>query len=109
MKGLKKDGAYSGLEKGDKMADLIERQAVIDALHTWFKDGFDNDRWWNSTHVLAAIEGLPSVQPKIIRCKDCKHYYFASNRIPQEQRYACDLFGDRQEMFYCGYAERRKG
>ena len=54
--------------------ELISRQAAIDAFHTWFRDGFDEDKWWNSTHVLAAIEGLPSVEPKIIRCKDCKHW-----------------------------------
>ena len=47
------------------MSDLIDRQAAIDALHTWFKDGFDEDKWWNSTHVLAAIEGLPPAQPEI--------------------------------------------
>jgi hypothetical protein len=38
---------------------MVSRQAVIDALHTCFSDGFDGDKWWNSTHVLAAIEGLP--------------------------------------------------
>lgn len=42
---------------------LISFNAAIDALHTWFRDGFDEDKWWNSTHVLAAIEGLPSAQP----------------------------------------------
>ena len=42
--------------------DLISRKAAIDALHTWFRDGFDEDKWWNSTHVLAAIEGLPPAQ-----------------------------------------------
>ena len=46
------------------MSDLIERQAAIDALHTRFRDGFDGDKWWNSTHVLAAIEGLPSAEPE---------------------------------------------
>ena len=44
--------------------DLISRQAAIDALHTRFRDGFDGDKWWNSTHVLAAIEGLPPAQPE---------------------------------------------
>lgn len=55
------------------MKDLIERQAAIDALHTWFRDGFDEDKWWNSTHVLAAIEGLPSVQQehKWETCFEC--------------------------------------
>lgn len=42
---------------------LISFNAAIDALHTWFRDGFYEDKWWNSTHVLAAIEGLPSAQP----------------------------------------------
>ena len=43
---------------------LISLNAAIDALHTWFRDGFDEDKWWNSTHVLAAIKGLPPVTPK---------------------------------------------
>ena len=46
------------------MSDYISRQAAIDALHTRFMDGFDEDKWWNSTHVLAAIEGLPPAQPE---------------------------------------------
>lgn len=55
------------------MDDLISRQAAIDALHTWFRDGFDEDKWWNSTHVLAAIEGLPSAQQgyKWETCFEC--------------------------------------
>jgi DNA-directed RNA polymerase subunit RPC12/RpoP len=57
----------------DTTSDLISRQAAIDALHTWFRDGFDEDKWWNSTHVLAAIEGLPPVQPEQYweTCFDC--------------------------------------
>ena len=55
------------------MSDLISRQAAINALHFWFSDGFDEDRWWNSTHVLAAIEGLPPVQQehKWETCFEC--------------------------------------
>lgn len=43
--------------------DLISRKAFVDALHFWFADGFDEDRWWNSTHVLAAIESVTPEQP----------------------------------------------
>lgn len=55
------------------MSDLIDRRQAIDALHTWFRDGFDEDKWWNSTHVLAAIEGLPSAQQgyKWETCFEC--------------------------------------
>ena len=68
-------GLSRDYEKGKKgtMGDLIDRQAEIDALHTRFKDGFNEDKWWNSTHVLAAIEGLPPAQPEIIYCGECKH------------------------------------
>ena len=53
-----------------------------------------------------AIEALQ--QPEIVRCRDCKHYYFADNRIPQEQRYTCELDGDRWKPdSYCSFAERR--
>ena len=80
------------------MRDPIERQDAIDEIR-------------KCRFVVDAIEkiiGLPSVQPEIIRCKDCKHYYFADNRIPQEQRYVCDLNGDRWKFDdYCSFAERK--
>ena len=80
------------------MRDPIERHDAIDEIR-------------KCRFVVDAIEkiiGLPSVQPEIIRCKDCKHYYFADNRIPQEQRYVCDLNGDRWKPDdYCSYAKRR--
>jgi hypothetical protein len=60
--------------------DLISRQAAIDALHTWFKDGFDEDKWWNSTHVLAAIEGLPSAQPEPLTDKEQRIFLAAMGR-----------------------------
>lgn len=47
-----------------KMNDLIDRQKLLSSLHKFFKDGFTEDRWWNSTHVLAAIDKLPSAQPE---------------------------------------------
>ena len=49
--------------------DLIERQAAIDEL--------DKGAWgveWDKTLAKTMIESLPSAQPEIIRCKDCKHY-----------------------------------
>ena len=44
--------------------DLISRQQAFDALHCRFADGFEEDRWWNSTHVIAALKGLPAVPPE---------------------------------------------
>ena len=48
-------------------------------------------------------------QPAIIHCRDCKHYYFADNRIPQEQTCVCDLDGDRWSPdSFCSFGERKK-
>ena len=60
--------------------------------------------------LLNKIDNAPTIaQPEIIHCRDCKHYYFADNRIPQEQRYVCDIGGEIwQPDDYCSYAERRE-
>lgn len=44
--------------------DPIDRQQAIDALRNHFTDGFDEDRWWNSTHVLAVLKDVQSAQKK---------------------------------------------
>lgn len=45
------------------MDDLISRQAAIDAVrHAWAK-GLEPTQY---------LEELPSAQPEIVRCKDCR-------------------------------------
>ncbi len=46
---------------GQPNEDCISRKAVLDALHRYFANGFDGDKWWNSTHVLDAINEVPSI------------------------------------------------
>lgn len=66
------------------MDDLISRQDAIDAVNealnnsaTLSVDGSvayyekEYDGLWKARYI---IESLPSAQPEIIRCKDCKHY-----------------------------------
>lgn len=49
-------------------------------------------------------------QPKIVRCKDCKECYFASNRIPSEQTFACGKHGiDVTPDWFCADGERKEG
>lgn len=79
--------------------DLIDRQAAIDAIekkayrHTYIEQ------------IIDIINNLPSVQPEIVRCKDCKH------RDPEDKK--CDCGHDilwqlpRQNDWYCADAERR--
>ena len=47
--------------------DMISRQAAIDAV----LDNIPHDEYWME-QVNRAIFSLPSAQPEIIRCKDCK-------------------------------------
>ena len=76
------------------MADLIDRQAAIDAI-TNCEPGEE----------VFMLENMPSAQPEIIRCKDCKH------RDPEDRK--CDCGHDilwqlpRQDEWYCADAERR--
>ena len=67
------------------MSDLISRQAAIDALKglpTWWADygGYYGGAQppmvalLDPEDAVSAIENLPSAQPEIIHCKECKFY-----------------------------------
>ena len=82
------------------MNDLISRQDAIRLAEQGQIQGFE----WQFKKLCE----LPSAQPEIIRCRDCKHYYYADNRIPQDQMCTCDLDGDRwSPNSYCSFAERK--
>ena len=50
------------------------------------------------------------VQEPVVRCKDCKYCYFASNRVPAERAHVCSIFGyDVALDFNCKNGERRDG
>ena len=74
--------------------DTIYRQAAIDALC--------NVDEYNSRSVTA-IKNLPSAQPEIIRCKDCK-------KNPHWEWVGCPMTGKstRKPDDFCSYAERRE-
>lgn len=80
---------------GGKMMDLIDRQTAIDALMEQFKR--------NTPVAIRAkltVEGVPSAQPEIIRCKDCKRFY--------EDRWCIRYLKPFLPDDFCSYAERRK-
>ena len=54
------------------MSDTISRQAAIDAINKAFERVFA----WDGTGLLGdkVLENVPSAQPEIIYCKDCKHW-----------------------------------
>ena len=82
------------------MDDLISRQAAIDAIHCDITiTGRQNAELVAATIGAFAdrIKALPSVQPEIIRRKDCKYHY--KGICPIERYFSLDGF--------CGRAERR--
>ena len=86
--------------------DTISRQAAIDALsHMMDIDGF-RDGWAVSrANVECMLKAMPSAQPKIIRCKDCKHsehWYRDKCRCFLWHKIGIDVYEDG----FCNYAER---
>ena len=45
------------------------------------------------TLSIDTLDNALTEQPEIVRCKDCKHWYFADNRIPCEQENVCGRNG----------------
>ena len=98
------------------MSDLIERQSAIDALdvlcqeHRYRIPGKRetysqyNEAWQDALdRAEGAIFNLPSAQPEIVRCKDCKH-----NRLPKSANASCEIFyGMTYRDGFCHMAERR--
>ena len=99
------------------MDDLISRQAAIDAFdctNELIVGGEANAQNVVSyiNKVIGKIKALPSVQPEIIRCKDCK---FASLTYDGDCKYCQYLAGEFDLIDavyfdgndYCSHAERR--
>lgn len=89
------------------MNDLISRQAAIDALHMhlMYRMGTDS----NKKRLDEWINNLPSAQPDIIRCGDCKWYGRADKRrfyrgMDCLQKRIDTIVPDRD---FCSRAERR--
>ena len=83
--------------------DLISRQAAIKYLMTnmnWYdEDGYESDDDYKREYITELINGVPSAQPEIIRCKECLW------RIGRD----CTRFTDLPVYMddYCGRAKRR--
>ena len=93
------------------MDDLISRQAAIDAFGLSEKTRkYGGDHSGYGTMMLYEIQdtlkSLPSAQPEIIRCKDCREF----RRWIDTDITFCDLTeSERDALDFCSRAERRTG
>ena len=105
------------------MRDLIERLAAIDAVLEDVSDKRTHEFNAGAIRAVNRIKSLPSAQPKIIRCRECKHWKQQTNYAGAPLSFGfCEsddmwrsLYGETCEVshidtdddFYCGFAERR--
>lgn len=60
-------------------------------------------------NAFTLFEEEYSPELELIRCKDCKYCYYASNRTPEEQCYACTKIGiDVTAGWFCADGERKE-
>ena len=86
------------------MDDLISRADAIRIAEQGQVQGYE----WQFKKLVA----LPSIEPSIIRCKDCKHAHLTYDDDVKQ----CDMVRDDDDILitvyysgdhYCGFAERR--
>ena len=90
------------------MDDSISRRVAIDKINERQRKliycfGFENDMVKIMDIAKTIISTIPSAQPEIVRCKDCKYWI---------NGHLCKLlsrFGsfETEADFYCGYAKRK--
>ena len=96
--------------KPEPCEDAVSRQAVIDAarkVHDIFEGEYDTRTPYGVIFdVQDAVCKLPSVQPEIIRCKDCK-FYTPMNRETKTGICSLTLHQNFGDNWFCAGAERR--
>lgn len=93
------------------MTDLISRQAAIDAIHEdadWLAAQGSDWQVERMERDKSILKSLPSAQPEIIRCGDCKYFKveYAWNCASYP---VCEVSPQRiiTPDDYCSFAERR--
>lgn len=95
------------------MSDLIDRQAAIDECYPVTVDG--------EVYEVVQVEtlmGLPSAQPEIVKCKDCRWwdrkdgvshvgYCYAIKHCYYSTKWEIQIYRQYREDFFCADGERR--
>lgn len=89
------------------MSDLISRQAAIYAV---CMAGCGSGHCGISCDDVKAIETLPSAQPELIRCKDCRWWDVSPSSTSAPTFHKCRGFDYHytEASEYCSRAERRE-
>lgn len=89
-------------------SDLISRQAAIDALgeepEVWVGDEYAQGLYQQWHYDVNALKTLPSAQPEIVRCRDCR---FHENEQPGMVYCPAVVGGWVEDDWFCKGGERR--
>ena len=88
----------------------IDADALTEIIHGMYAEGdtpstyhvdAEGDTLIEKFAVVDAIFNMPTIQPEIVRCKDCKHF---------ESEYGyCDYYQwNRTDSNFCSKAERKE-
>ena len=102
IKAYEKCKSYAEVHKEETTGDLISREEAIDLAYDC-EDEFGKDVAFRFAYYL---RHLPSAQPEIVHCKDCK---FSNEDIFDRGLY-CEHEGalfDVEDNHYCKWAKRR--
>ena len=89
--------------------ELISRQMAIDKINERQRKliycfGFENDMVKIMNIAKSIITAIPSVQPGIVRCEDCKYY----RRCDDQDDLCVYTMTSVKTDDYCSYGERRE-
>lgn len=65
----------------------------------------------NNYVMFYEIDEAPTIDAvEVVRCKDCKHRYYADNRVPHERTWVCEHFINEEitDNDFCSFGERSK-
>lgn len=94
------------------MNDLISRQAIKELAHNQVREKYcgvalKEKRDFYIKLADSIIDLLPTIQPEIVKCKDCEHGVL-DDGFPHQ--YFCVFKGDEWNNtdYFCGHAKRRE-
>ena len=83
----------------------MTREDAIQALKDLRDIRLQGVEWTESLDI--AIEVL---QTDLVRCKDCRHAYYADNRVPHDRTWVCERFMNEEinANDFCSWGEKRE-
>lgn len=89
-------------------SDVVSRKAVRKMVSAWAYDLMEQE---DLNMALHDVDELPSVQPEVIHCKDCKHYRTTGAfgvPLHKEEYYCDEEQRELPEWWFCAGAERKE-